>query len=108
MRDPKISLDINKTRQIAQEIIKVKGCRCPACLCQGQGDGLVSPLSWGTSRVGPHLLPSIRVLSIWSRELETRLAADLDWSGSSAALSKDRWPEFESWSHQLCDFGQVV
>lgn len=29
MRDPKTSLDINKTRQIAQEIIKVKG-RPPA------------------------------------------------------------------------------
>lgn len=25
VRDPKTSLDINKTRQIAQEIIKVKG-----------------------------------------------------------------------------------
>lgn len=59
MRDPKTSLDINKTRQIAQEIIKVKdypaGSRVPGhpLLC------LHSEL--GCLKVGPQRLPSVRV-----------------------------------------------
>lgn len=50
VRDPKISLDINKTRQIAQEIIKVKGVS-PALPVCGRGVGwavfsMSVPESW--------------------------------------------------------------
>lgn len=88
VRDPKTSLDINKTRQIAQEIIKVKG-HPPAlvCLCQGGGGCFVSPLCLDASRMGPHLLPSLHVSSNWSRKLDTRSAMmEWNWSGWSAQL----------------------
>lgn len=57
MRDPKISLDINKTRQIAQEIIKVRARYAKGATGQGLSQSSEAAHGMGSCSLSlsPHL-----------------------------------------------------